>query len=547
MKNKELMICIVEYGSVVVTNVRFSHFVLALILLFIVRSFTQRLTNKGPMIWPLMGIIPSVLLNINDVFNYFAEALNQCGGTFAIRATCMDRFCGIMTVDTSSIEYILKTNFMNFHKGEAFIGLFSDVFGNGFFVADGETWKEQRLALTSVMHTSWFIESSHSVIQDLVHQKLLTLINKLVKLDKITDLQGLLLRFTSDNICLTTFGIDPGCLSIELPDVPFIVAFEKAAELSYYRVFTPTFIWKTMRFFNVGPEKKLKEVSRIVQKSVSEIVTNRKIELRKSGYVNDQSDILSRLIIMKDPNDKQNMKDRFSNDMLRDLCLSFILAGRDTTSVALVWFFWLIHEHPHVENIILNEIEVIISHRKCDRENINEIVFTADELKKMVYLEAALSETLRLYPSVPHDIKEAREDDVLPNGTAVKKKDLIVYSMYAIGRTEAIWGKDCREFKPERWIKNGKSVAESQFKFLAFNAGPRLCVGKQFAYIQMKMVAASILLRYSVIVIGGQTVVPKVKTTLYMKNGLLANFKPRLEHNFGSTTHKESGFPQEAM
>ncbi|MCL7042686.1 hypothetical protein MKW94_030191 [Papaver nudicaule] len=524
MENKE-MISITECWSVIVTNVRFSNFVLALVFLFIVRAFAHRLTNKGPMIWPLMGIIPSVLLNMNDVFNYFSKALNQCGGTFTIRATCMDRFCGIMTVDPSSIEYMLKTNFMNYDKGDAFKGIFSDVFGSGIFVADGETWKEQRLALTSVMYTSRFIESSHSVIQDLVHQKLLKLINKFAELDKITDLQDLLLRFTFDNICITTFGISPGCLSIELPEVPFVAAFEKAAELSYYRVFTPTFIWKTLRFLGVGPEKKLKEVTKTVHKFVTEIVTNRRIELRKSVYANDPSDILSRLMIKKDLDDKQHVSDGFTDDMLRDLCLSFILAGRDTTSVALAWFFWLIHEHPHVEKQILDEMKVIISHR--DRENINEIVFTGDELKKMVYLEAALSETLRIYPSVPHDIKEAREDDVLPNGTAIKKKDLIVYSMYAIGRTEAIWGKDCREFKPERWIRNGKLVAESQFKFLAFNAGPRLCVGKQFAYIQMKMVAASILLRYSVKVVGGQTIVPKVTTTLYMKNGLLVNFKPR--------------------
>ncbi|KAI3830721.1 hypothetical protein MKX03_017302 [Papaver bracteatum] len=528
MKNKEL-ISITGYWSVIETKIRFSHFVLALVIIFIVRAFTQRLTNKGPMIWPLLGIIPSVLLNINDIFNYFADSLNQCGGTFTIRATCMDHFCGIMTVDTSSIEYVLKTNFLNYDKGGAFIDIFSDVFRNGIFVADGETWKEQRVALTSVMHTSWFLESSHSVIQDLVHQKLLKLIDKSVKLDKITDLQDLLLRFTFDNICITTFGISPGCLSIEVPDVPFVAAFEKAAELSYYRIFTPTFIWKTLRFFSVGPEKKLKEVTRIVHKFVAEIITNRRIELSKSGHLDDRSDILSKLIIKKNPEDKQQMDDKFSDDMLRDLCLSFILAGRDTTSVALVWFFWLIHEHPHVENLILEEIKVIISHRKCDMESINEIVFTADELKKMAYLEAALSETLRLYPSVPHDIKEAREDDVLPNGTTVKKKDLIIYSMYGIGRTEAIWGKDCREFKPERWIKNGKAVAESQFKFLAFNGGPRLCVGKQFAYIQMKMVAASILLRYSVKVVGGQTVVPKVTTTLYMKNGLSVNFKPRLK------------------
>ncbi|MCL7026319.1 hypothetical protein MKW94_022166 [Papaver nudicaule] len=518
MKNKEVIsISIIEhYWSVMATNVRFSDVVLALVVLFIVRAINQRLTSKGPMLWPLLGIIPSALLNINDIYNYFAEALNRCGGTCTIRATCMDRFCGIMTVDPSSIEHVLKTNFNKFQKGEVYKDIFTDLFGNGSFVVDGEAWKEQRLALTSVMHNSWFVESTHSVIQDLVHQKLLKLIDEFVKLDKVIDVQDLLLRFTFDNICISTFGINPGCLSVELPDVPFAEAFETATEISYHRLFIPTFIWKTMRLFGVGPEKKLKEAIGIVHKFVAEIVTGRRIELCNSGYVNDRPDILSRL-----------MSDRFSDEMLKDLCLSFILAGRDTTSVGLAWFFWLMHEHPHVEKLILDEIKEIISHRKLKKMVYLEAVFTKDELKKMVYLEAVVSETLRLYPSVPHDAKEAKEDDILPNGVAVKKKDLIIYSMYALGRNELVWGKDCREFKPERWIKNGRLVAESQFKFLVFNGGPRLCAGKQFSYIQMKMVAASILLRYSVKVVRGQTVVPKVTPTLYMKNGLSVKFKPR--------------------
>uniref|UniRef100_A0A6N2L6U4 Cytochrome P450 n=1 Tax=Salix viminalis TaxID=40686 RepID=A0A6N2L6U4_SALVM len=84
------------------------------------------------------------------------------------------------------------------------------------------------------------------------------------------------------------------------------------------------------------------------------------------------------------------------------------------------------------------------------------------------------------------------------------------------------------EFKPERWIKDGKFVSENQFKYAVFNAGPRLCLGKKFAYLQMKMVAASILLRYSIKVVEGHDAVPKMTTTLYMKNGLLVTLTPRL-------------------
>lgn len=98
-----------------------------------------------------------------------------------------------------------------------------------------------------------------------------------------------------------------------------------------------------------------------------------------------------------------------------------------------------------------------------------------------------------------------------------------------MARSESIWGKDCLEFKPERWIKDGKLVSDhSQFKYAVFNAGHRLCVGKEFAYMQMKMVAAAILLRYEVNVVNGHEVLPKLTTTLYMKNGSLVTLKPRL-------------------
>ena len=104
----------------------------------------------------------------------------------------------------------------------------------------------------------------------------------------------------------------------------------------------------------------------------------------------------------------------------------------------------------------------------------------------------------------------------------------ILFSLYAMGRMKFIWGEDCLEFKPERWLEDGQFVSENQFKYVVFNAGPRLCLGKKFAYMQMKMVAASILLRYEVKVVEGHKVDPKLTTTLYMKHGLLVTIKPRL-------------------
>ncbi|KAJ0098003.1 hypothetical protein Patl1_27587 [Pistacia atlantica] len=94
--------------------------------------------------------------------------------------------------------------------------------------------------------------------------------------------------------------------------------------------------------------------------------------------------------------------------------------------------------------------------------------FDSKELNKLVYLHGALCEALRLYPPVPFQHK-------------------------------SIWGDDCLEFKPQRWIsEKGRIKHEPSYKFLAFNAGPRTCLGKEVAFTQMKAVAAAIIHNYNV-------------------------------------------------
>ncbi|KAJ6313482.1 hypothetical protein OIU77_014890 [Salix suchowensis] len=498
---------------------------LALLGLFVFRCINERLTNKGPMLWPVLGILPTMFLNINDMYNFITRALRRAGGTFHHKGMWMGGAYGIATADPSNVAYMLKTNFKNFPKGKYFRDRFRDLLGDGIFNADDELWREHRQVVKAEMHSSRFIEHSLQTMQDLLHQKLLKLTEKLVKSGDSFDLQEMLLRFTFDNICTAAFGVDPGCLALDFPEVPFAKAFEKATELTLFRFLVPPFIWKPMKFFGIGYEKALKEAVGIVHDFAEKTVKSRRDEAWKHGSLSSQSDLLSRLIEIEYTGG-QGKKLRFPDKYFRDLCVNFILAGRDTTSVALAWFFWLVNSNPEVENKILREINDILSLRDETRTE-NEIIFTMEELNKMVYLHAALSESLRLYPSVPIEVKEVAEDDVLPDGSIVKKGARVFYCIFAMGRMDSIWGENCLEFVPERWIRDGKFVAENQFKYAVFNAGPRLCLGKKFAYMQMKMVAASVLLRYSVKVVEGHDASPKMTTTLYMKNGLPVNLIPR--------------------
>ncbi|KAJ4819942.1 Cytochrome P450 [Rhynchospora pubera] len=201
---------------------------------------------------------------------------------------------------------------------------------------------------------------------------------------------------------------------------------------------------------------------------------------------NNKSDLISH-IASSDQHTMENLVDAVTN---------FMVAGRETTSTAMTWFFWLVSTRPDVEENILQEIRSL----RNSTETSNEM-FGYDELREMNYLHASITEAMRLYPPVAIDTLSCKEDDTLPDGTVVKKGWLVSYHTYAMGRMEDIWGRDCSEYKPERWLENGVFKPESPFKYPVFHAGPRKCLGKEMAYVQMKPIAAFLFERYKLEVV----------------------------------------------
>ncbi|KAL0686547.1 hypothetical protein Bca4012_086224 [Brassica carinata] len=155
---------------------------------------------------------------------------------------------------------------------------------------------------------------------------------------------------------------------------------------------------------------------------------------------------------------KYKLSSSIDDKFLRDTILTFILAGRDTIASVLTWFFWLLSENPNVLSKIRREMDTNLQPSSSSEYDPTE------QFNKLVYLHATLCETMRLYPPVP------------------------------IER-----GEDASEFKPERWIsETGVLRHEPSFKFLAFNAGPRTCLGKKMAMVLMKAVVVEILQNFDV-------------------------------------------------
>ncbi|URD98863.1 Cytochrome P450 [Musa troglodytarum] len=505
---------------------------LAISIFVAIHSLRKR-GRQGLTSWPVLGMLPSLVLGVRkNVYEWLTGVLNHQGGTFTFCGPWFTSLQCVITADPRNLEHLLKVKFTNFPKGEYFRTSVQDLLGNGIFSADDETWRRQRKIASLEFHSAEFRSMTVQSLVELVHSRLLPVLAAAHDQRTPIDLQDVLLRLTFDNVCMIALGTDPGCLRPGLPEIPFAKAFEDATEATTMRFVMPTGVWKALRYLDLGSERWLRRSIEVVDEFAYEVIRARKEELSSSEQTRTaRSDLLSVFTKLTDEDGRP-----YSDKFLRDVCVNFILAGRDTSSVALAWFFWLLNRHPKVEQSILSEIRKITEERGGEADG--ELVFKPEEVKRMDYLHAALSEALRLYPSVPADHKEVVEDDVFPDGTVLKKGTKVIYAVYAMGRMESIWGKDCGEYKPERWLKDGRFTSESAYKFAAFNGGPRLCLGKDFAYYQMKVVAASILHRYRVQVVEKHPVVPKMALTLYMKHGLRVTLCRRDEPEPAEKTKK---------
>ncbi|KAL3850608.1 hypothetical protein ACJIZ3_012490 [Penstemon smallii] len=479
----------------------------------------------GPKTLPLVGSLPYLFMNRRRIHDWIAGNLHSMGPTATYQTTtiAIPYFAqkqGFYTVTChpKNIEHILRTRFDNYPKGPTWQTAFHDLLGQGIFNSDGETWLIQRKTAALEFTTRTLRQAMARWVSRTIRTRLWIILEKASKEHTAVDLQDLLLRLTFDNICGLTFGKDPETLSPELPENPFAIAFDSATEATLQRLLYPSFLWRLNKLFDVGAERRLRKSLQIVENYMTEALDARK--------ENPSDDLLSRFMKKRDIDGNF-----FPNSVLKRIALNFVLAGRDTSSVALSWFFYLVMNNPKVEQNIINELSSVLQEtRGKDTQKWIEEPLTFDEADKLVYLKATLAETLRLYPSVPEDFKYVVSDDVLPDGTKLPAGSTVTYSIYSVGRMKSIWGEDCGEFKPERWLSIGGDRFEPPkdgYRFVAFNGGPRTCLGKDLAYLQMKSVASAVLLRYRLLLVPGHRVEQKMSLTLFMKNGLKVYLKPR--------------------
>ncbi|XP_058726796.1 alkane hydroxylase MAH1-like [Vicia villosa] len=480
--------------------------------------------NKNVFIpnWPIIGMLPSVLLNLSDIHDFMTLGCKHCGNTFHFKGPWFTNMANIiLTCDPMNVQYITSKNFSNYGKGSDFREMF-EYFGVGIFNLESNEWKQERELLHSLLKRKSFEIFHQNNIQKKLEYCLLPFLEHAYKGVQVIDLQDIFERFTFDTACTFLFGFDPNSLPYDFngfSDVSHVKAFSVLEDTILFRHCIPKYLWKLQKWLQIGQEKKNKVAQQNLHQFLYKCIDRCKgVEenrrLRRSDEDIDESDSCLLKEIIRQGLEKGEMFEKY---YLRDTALDLLSAGSGTISSGLSWFFWLVSTHPIVEAKIVKEIK--------DNYLVQEENFIAnlsmEELGKLVYLHGAICEALRLYPPVSFEHKCAIKADILPSGDHVSANTKVIYSLYAMGRMEQIWGDDCMEFKPERWIsEKGQIIHVPSYKFIAFNAGPRSCIGKGISLIQMKMVAATMLWKFHIQVVESHAVTPRTSFKLRMKHGL---------------------------
>jgi cytochrome P450 len=212
------------------------------------------------------------------------------------------------------------------------------------------------------------------------------------------------------------------------------------------------------------------------------------IQTRKPSH--DDDSLLAMLLVTKDETEQ-----RLTDKEIRDQCVSLVSAGFDTTSATLTWAVYALLTHPEVLAIAQTEVSGTANRNLTP------------------FLDAVISETMRLYPAAPAGLRLATRA-LEYKGFLIPKGSLLAYSIYATHRQESIF-PNATKFKPERWLE-GKMKQLDTFDYLPFGYGARYCIGARLATMLIKLHLTHLFSHYKVeaawqkpIVEAGNTVHPK--------------------------------------
>jgi cytochrome P450 len=400
------------------------------------------------------------------------------------------------------VEQVLLGKTGNFVKGITSRAN-PELFGNGLLTSDGDFWRRQRKLSNPAFHREslvryaditteeatrllhgWKNGDSHNIHNDMMNVTLRIVLRSLFGSDLGESMK--VIEPALDAIMLSSSGFHSIAFFLGLP--------------------TPT----RARHFRA-----VREIDRVVYALIARGREKLKSSECRAAGADEQTaggakDLLTLLLTARDE-DGNSMSDQ----QLRDEVMTLLLAGHETTALNLSWAWYLLSQHPEVEENLHAELETVLGGRlPC-----------AADLPRLQYTDRVIRETLRLYPPAWRIFRRTLEPFTVGEYTLPAGSN-IVMSQWVTQR-DPRWFSEPERFYPDRWSEEAAAKLP-RFAYFPFGGGLRVCIGAGFAMMEATLLLATIAQRFRMCLAPNQRIEPLASITLRPRNGIRVELQERV-------------------
>jgi cytochrome P450 len=392
---------------------------------------------------------------------------------------------GFLVTNPADIRHVLQDNARNYRKSPLYDKL-RVVLGNGLLTSEGDFWLRQRRIAQPAFHRQRI--AALAGVMAAAAREAAAHWEAVASAGRPIDIDEEMMRLTRTVVLRTLLGADLGPFSDTVDDA-WRVLNEHIAESFWSLGLTEW--WPSAR------KRRFQEARRLMRGAVDHVIAERR------RNPSDSADLLSMLMTARDEDTGETMTD----EQLRVEVTTFLLAGQETTSLALTWVWYLLSQHRAAQRRLEDEVDAALDGRPPEY----------NDLVNLPYARMVIDEAMRLYPPAWGFSRQAIAADQI-GGFNLPSGFLVFVVPYVLHRLPAFWN-DPDVFDPERFTPE-RSADRPKFVYLPFGAGPRQCIGNQFALIEAHLVVATLAQRYRLHLVAGHRVDPWPLITLRPRFGM---------------------------
>jgi cytochrome P450 len=438
-----------------------------------------RARPPGPRGFPIVGMLPQMRSNPIRVF---LAAADSYGDLVHLK---VGPYHGYLLSTPDDIKHVLQDNYRNYHKSPLYERL-KESLGEGLVTSEDSFWRRQRRLAQPAFHRERIAEMVDAMVE--ATERTLDRWELFAERGETIDLVAEMMDLTQRIIVRTMFSTDLG---------PAAEVVKRTWPIVNQRIGDTFWATKLETRLPLPANRRFRRALHELDTVVYRLIDQRK----RSG--DDRPDLLSMLLSARDEETDERMTDR----QLRDEVMTMLLAGHETTSLALSWTYFLLSTRPDVDQRIVEEARQVIGSRRA----------TLGDAERLTYTRMVVDEALRLYPPAWGFSRLALANDRIGD-YRVPAGSLVFIIPFVVHRRPQLW-PDPERFDPERFTAD-RVAARPKFAYLPFGGGPRQCIGNQFAMVEASLVLAMIAQRYHVHLTPGQHIAADPLITLRPKPGI---------------------------